>query len=178
MKRYFNFLIWGLSVSFAFFSGNAKEKFHSPVKKWEDVKFISHATGDLLLDVFRSDDKQIRPAILCLHGGFWAKGSKKFMHPLALDLVEKGYIAVCSNYRLTDVAPAPAQRLAWRSPHVGAAVSLARGEARLPDILELEHARVADGQRAVEQHLTPPRARPIAPLPCFFCMSRANKPPP
>ena len=109
MKRYFNFLIWGLSVSFAFFSGNAKEKFHSPVKKWEDVKFISHSTGDLLLDVFRSDDKQIRPAILCLHGGFWAKGSKKFMHPLALDLVEKGYIAVCSNYRLTDVAHAPAQ---------------------------------------------------------------------
>ena len=38
-----------------------------------------------------------------------AKGSKKFMHPLAEDLVEKGYVAVCSNYRLTDVAPAPAQ---------------------------------------------------------------------
>ena len=79
------------------------------LKKWEDIKFISHSTGDLLLDVFRSDDKQIRPTILCLHGGFWAKGSKKFMHPLALDLVEKGYIAVCSNYRLTDVASAPAQ---------------------------------------------------------------------
>ena len=109
MKRYFKFLIWGLSVSFAFFSGNAKEKLHSPVKKWEDVKFISHSTGDLLLDVFRSDDKQIRPAILCLHGGFWAKGSKKFMHPLALGLVEKGHVAVCSNYRLTDVAQAPAQ---------------------------------------------------------------------
>ena len=40
---------------------------------------------------------------------FWAKGSKKFMHPLAEGLVEKGYVAVCSNYRLTDVAPAPAQ---------------------------------------------------------------------
>ena len=79
------------------------------LKKWEDIKFISHSTGDLLLDVFRSDDKQIRPTILCLHGGFWAKGSKKFMHPLALDLVKKGYIAVCSNYRLTDVASAPAQ---------------------------------------------------------------------
>ena len=82
---------------------------HLDLKKWEDIKFISHSTGDLLLDVFRSDDKQLRPAILCLHGGFWAKGSKKFMHPLALALVEKGYVAVCSNYRLTDVAPAPAQ---------------------------------------------------------------------
>ena len=79
------------------------------LKKWEDVKFISHLTGDLVLDVFRPDDKKERPAVLCLHGGFWAKGSKKFMHPLAEGLVEKGYVAVCSNYRLTDVAPAPAQ---------------------------------------------------------------------
>jgi acetyl esterase/lipase len=31
------------------------------------------------------------------------------MIPLAEGLVEKGYVAVCSNYRLTDVAPAPAQ---------------------------------------------------------------------
>ena len=62
-----------------------------------------------MLDVFRPSDSKKRPAVLCLHGGFWAKGSKKFMHPLAEDLVEKGYVAVCSNYRLTDVAPAPAQ---------------------------------------------------------------------
>ena len=79
------------------------------LKKWEDVRFISHLTGDLVLDVFRPDDRKERPAVLCLHGGFWAKGSKKFMHPLAEGLVEKGYVAVCSNYRLTGVAPAPAQ---------------------------------------------------------------------
>ena len=82
---------------------------HLELKKWEDVRFISHLTGDLELDVFRPDDRKERPAVLCLHGGFWAKGSKKFMHPLAEGLVEKGYVAVCSNYRLTDVAPAPAQ---------------------------------------------------------------------
>ena len=78
-------------------------------KKWEDIPFVTRSTGDLLLDVFRSDDSKIRPVVLCLHGGFWAKGSKKFMHPLAKDLVKKGYVTVCSNYRLTDVAPAPAQ---------------------------------------------------------------------
>ena len=82
---------------------------HLELKKWKDVIFISHLTGDLELDVFRPDDRKERPAVLCLHGGFWAKGSKKFMHPLAKGLVEKGYVAVCSNYRLTDVAPAPAQ---------------------------------------------------------------------
>ena len=79
------------------------------LRKWEDVKFISHLSGDLVLDVCRPDDRKPRAAVLCLHGGFWAKGSKKFMHPLAEGLVEKGYVAVCSNYRLTDVAPAPAQ---------------------------------------------------------------------
>ena len=99
-------LLWSGFILFCFHvHGNS----HLELKKWEDVRFISHLTGDLVLDVFRPDDRKERPAVLCLHGGFWAKGSKKFMHPLAEGLVEKGYVAVCSNYRLTDVAPAPAQ---------------------------------------------------------------------
>ena len=99
-------LLWSGFILFCFHvHGNS----HLELKKREDVRFISHLTGDLVLDVFRPDDRKERPAVLCLHGGFWAKGSKKFMHPLAEGLVEKGYVAVCSNYRLTDVAPAPAQ---------------------------------------------------------------------
>ncbi len=99
-------LLWSGFILFCFHvHGNS----HLELKKWEDVKFISHLSGDLVLDVFRPDDSKPRAAVLCLHGGFWAKGSKKFMHPLAEGLVEKGYVAVCSNYRLTDVAPAPAQ---------------------------------------------------------------------
>ena len=82
---------------------------HLKIKKWENISFVNHISGELLLDVLRPEDSKQRPAVLCLHGGFWAKGSKKFMHPLAEGLVEKGYVAVCSNYRLTDVAPAPAQ---------------------------------------------------------------------
>ena len=95
----------GFILFFFHLNGNS----HLELKKWEDVKFISHLSGDLVLDVFRPDDSKPRAAVLCLHGGFWAKGSKKFMHPLAEGLVEKGYVAVCSNYRLTDVAQAPAQ---------------------------------------------------------------------
>ena len=94
---------WGFS------SGNAEENSSLPVKKWLNIAFVSHTTGELALDVFRPSDSKKRPVVLCLHGGFWAKGSKKFMHPLAEGLVEKGYVAVCSNYRLTDVAQAPAQ---------------------------------------------------------------------
>jgi len=109
MKRNFNHFIIGFLSFWGFPSGNAEENSSLPVKKWLNVSFVSHPTGELALDIFRSSDSKKRPAVLCLHGGFWAKGSKKFMHPLAEDLVGKGYIAVCSNYRLTDAAPAPAQ---------------------------------------------------------------------
>ena len=109
MKRIFNRIIIVLLSFWGFLSGNAEENSSLPVKKWLNIAFVSHTTGELALDVFRPSDSKKRPVVLCLHGGFWAKGSKKFMHPLAEDLVEKGYIAVCSNYRLTDVAPAPAQ---------------------------------------------------------------------
>lgn len=79
-------LIGYVVVACAFSSGSAAEGLAGsdrdlPVKKWLDVTFAEHATGPLLLDVFRPDDDELRPAVLCLHGGFWAKGSKKFMHP-------------------------------------------------------------------------------------------------
>ena len=107
-------LIGYLVVACAFSGGSAAEGLAGsdrdlPVKKWLDVTFAEHATGPLLLDVFRPDDDELRPAVLCLHGGFWAKGSKKFMHPLAEDLADRGYVAISSNYRLSGVAPAPAQ---------------------------------------------------------------------
>jgi pectinesterase len=109
MLFYFKQSVFWLFGYLAFFCINADAEPHLKIKKWGNVSFISHSTGELLLDVFRPNDSKKRPAVLCLHGGFWAKGSKKFMHPLAEGLVEKGYVAVCSNYRLTDVAPAPAQ---------------------------------------------------------------------
>ena len=109
MKRIFNRIIIVLLSFWGFLSGNAEENSSLPVKKWLNIAFVSHTTGELALDVFRPSDSKKRPVVLCLHGGFWAKGSKKFMHPLAEELVEKGYVAVCSNYRLTDMAPAPAQ---------------------------------------------------------------------
>jgi acetyl esterase/lipase len=95
--------------SLVIFCTNTSGQSHLETKKWENIPFVTRSTGELHLDVFRPSDSKKRPAVLCLHGGFWAKGSKKFMHPLAEGLVEKGYVAVCSNYRLTDVAPAPAQ---------------------------------------------------------------------
>ena len=101
--------IFCLFGSLVIFCTNTSGQSHLETKKWENIPFVTRSTGELHLDVFRPSDSKKRPAVLCLHGGFLAKGSKKFMHPLAEDLVARGYVAVSSNYRLTDVAPAPAQ---------------------------------------------------------------------
>lgn len=78
-------------------------------REWTGETFASHETGDLRLDVVRPDDGKVRPAVLCLHGGFWVKGSKENIHSLAIDLARRGYVGISSNYRLTGVAPYPAQ---------------------------------------------------------------------
>ena len=109
MLVYFKRFVFWLFGNLAILCTFADAEPHLKIKKWENISFVTHSSGGLLLDVFRPSDSNQRSAILCLHGGFWAKGSKKFMHPLAEGLVERGYVAVCSNYRLTDVAPAPAQ---------------------------------------------------------------------
>ena len=109
MLIFFKQTIFCLFGSLVIFCINTSGQSHLETKKWENIPFVTRSTGELHLDVFRPSDSKKRPAVLCLHGGFWAKGSKKFMIPLAEGLVEKGYVAVCSNYRLTDVAPAPAQ---------------------------------------------------------------------
>jgi acetyl esterase/lipase len=78
-------------------------------KEWNDVTFIERSSGELALDVIRPDDDETRPAVVCLHGGFWVKGTRKHIRPLAVDLAKLGYVGICSSYRLSGVAPFPAQ---------------------------------------------------------------------
>ena len=80
-----------------------------PLKEWNDVTFAEPETGALALDVIRPDDGELRPAVLCLHGGFWVKGTRKNIRPLAEEFAKRGYVGVASSYRLTGVAPYPAQ---------------------------------------------------------------------
>ena len=61
-----------------------------------------------LLDVYRPRDaKGSRPAVVWIHGGAWFLGDKR--PPLALPLVQHGFVVVSINYRLTSAAPFPAQ---------------------------------------------------------------------
>jgi acetyl esterase/lipase len=47
------------------------------------------------------------PAVVCLHGGGWVKGSRKTNLPIMIKLAEAGYVAVSVQYRLAQEAPFP-----------------------------------------------------------------------
>ncbi|MDB4638049.1 MAG: alpha/beta hydrolase [Planctomycetaceae bacterium] len=71
---------------------------------------IEYATVDdhrLLLDLYLPDREGPHPVIVWVHGGAWRAGSKKSM-PLD-ELVNIGYAIASIDYRLSPVAPFPAQ---------------------------------------------------------------------
>jgi acetyl esterase/lipase len=48
------------------------------------------------------------PAVVCMNGGGWVKGSRKTNLPIMIKLAEAGYVAVSVQYRLAQEAPFPA----------------------------------------------------------------------
>lgn len=51
----------------------------------------------------------MRPAIICIHGGAWQSGNRQSYDHLIDALAYRGYVAATIDYRLTGVAPWPAQ---------------------------------------------------------------------
>jgi acetyl esterase/lipase len=49
------------------------------------------------------------PVVVFIHGGGWQKGDKQAGLGRLIPLVQKGYFGATINYRLTDIAPFPAQ---------------------------------------------------------------------
>lgn len=64
----------------------------------------------LLIDVFTpsSNHRVLRPAILVVHGGGWAKGDKTKFRELAVRLARLGWVTACIEYRLAFEAKFPA----------------------------------------------------------------------
>ena len=62
------------------------------------------------LDVMVPDGSGPFPVVVCIHGGGWQQGVKEDMYPYAEWLLEIGVASVLPNYRLTGVAPHPAQQ--------------------------------------------------------------------
>jgi acetyl esterase/lipase len=72
-----------------------------------DVEYARVGDTPLLLDLYVPPDVPSPPLVVWVHGGAWRSGSKKDV-PL-LPLIERGYAVASVDYRLSPVAPYPAQ---------------------------------------------------------------------
>lgn len=75
----------------------------------QDIPYKELTDRPLTLDVLRPKGiaaGEKRPAVLCIHGGAWRKGTNKNYNAAALAL--NGYITFNLKYRLTTEAPFPA----------------------------------------------------------------------
>jgi acetyl esterase/lipase len=72
-----------------------------------DIEYAQAGGQALTLDLYLPKATKGPPLIVWVHGGAWRAGSKKDM-PLGR-LVERGYAVASVDYRLSPVAPFPAQ---------------------------------------------------------------------
>ena len=75
-----------------------------------DITYARYGDRTLELDLFRpKSDRGELPAIVCIHGGGWGKGSKINHRKVAQALAAHGFVTVSIDYRLSGEAPFPAQ---------------------------------------------------------------------
>lgn len=73
----------------------------------EDIEFARIGDTRLALDLYRPVETENCPLIVWVHGGAWRRGSRANM-PLT-SIVRQGYAVASVDYRLSPVAPFPAQ---------------------------------------------------------------------
>ena len=72
-----------------------------------DVPYGGGPTGNLCLDLYLPSGKGPHPALLCLHGGAWLRGSQRQYKSWGPWLAERGYAVVAADYRLSSqISPA------------------------------------------------------------------------
>jgi hypothetical protein len=74
----------------------------------ENLEVVARGPVTVKADVYRPDHARVLPAVLMVHGGGWTGGSKEAMRPLAKALAARGWVVVCTSYRLAGQAPYPA----------------------------------------------------------------------
>ena len=74
------------------------------------VTYARYGDRTLEMDIYRPNDAWGKlPAIVCIHGGGWAKGSRESHGAMAQALASRGYVAATISYRLSGEAKFPAQ---------------------------------------------------------------------
>jgi acetyl esterase/lipase len=72
-----------------------------------DVPYGGGPRGDLCVDLYLPTSAGKHPALLCLHGGAWLRGSQKQYKSWGPWLAERGYAVVAVDYRLSSqISPA------------------------------------------------------------------------
>ena len=102
-------------LSLAILQGQSAEHKLSSEKVFErldsmlDMTYASYEGRTLKLDLYKPGEKLGKlPAVVCIHGGGWAKGSRKNYTKVAQALAAHGYVAVTISYRLSGEAVFPA----------------------------------------------------------------------
>ena len=74
-----------------------------------DLTYARYGDRTLEMDVYRPKGAWGElPAIVCIHGGGWAKGNRANHGKIAQALANRGYVAATISYRLSGEAPFPA----------------------------------------------------------------------
>ena len=72
-----------------------------------DVPYGGGPQENLCLDLYLPATAGLHPALLCLHGGAWLRGSQRQYKSWGPWLAERGYAVVAVDYRLSSqISPA------------------------------------------------------------------------
>lgn len=75
-----------------------------------DVTYARYGDRTLEMDIYRPRGAWgALPAVVCIHGGGWAKGNRINHAKVAQAIAARGYVAATISYRLSGEAPFPAQ---------------------------------------------------------------------
>ncbi len=75
-----------------------------------DVTYARYGDRTLEMDIYRPKKTWGElPAVVCIHGGGWAKGNRGSHEKVAQAVAARGYVAATISYRLSGEAPFPAQ---------------------------------------------------------------------
>jgi len=89
-------------------AAGAQRRPPSPAPDFANVKYGPHERN--VLDVWLAKSDQPTPLVIYYHGGGFRGGDKRTMNPRLLSRLRDGGVTVAAaNYRLTNVAPFPAQ---------------------------------------------------------------------
>ncbi len=79
------------------------------LESYAGVTYARYDDRLMQMDLFRPKNASGKlPAIVCIHGGGWAKGDRSSHATLAMALADRGFVTATISYRLSGEAPFPA----------------------------------------------------------------------